>query len=924
MCGHKYDDPSSSSSPTAGGTGRGGSSSFVPPTARRTGAGGLPSSSVGGTVGTGTPSWVTASPVTPTAAPSPSGSGASAPTSAPSSGIGVKLLVVGRLFFSFLIFLALISPVMLHGGLNLSGSGYENAFAVRVDGGITAACAILFAIAVGSLIYGVYNYIRGVYYCDNCKTLFFLIVDCALVVTTLVVSSVACSAAADWYADAGAGMSFCVFVGAAGTLIFIARVIVSDNLISAWSCVSAKKFNKISAIVTASATAALVVALSITAIVGTCYTDPCNSASYAFAETRADVLRQFGEPDGVAYGGKEYTYYSTEYVNINRMVDELDEKMQENDYSQDKTAKFAEIRKGLYGKKTSSGYRIVTIKFDNDGGFDGKNDTVVSYKAVAKGWKTGEMTDLKIYDAAYVPDNKSVVISYFAQYESGSFISDTVFTDISDYDPSTGAIVVRNMFGKFTIDPEELEDASMAGDSAFVFDDTLYVFDDLYNKIMVLPSSVKKVKRIVVMDGVESITSIQAFEAFEKAERISLPDSLTYINIDGLKDTAFYNDEDNWDKGIALYAGNMLVKVKENAILGYKVREGTVNVNAYAFMDANKLERVTLPDGLKNIGEYAFSECYSLKNLNIPSSVTGIGDGTFRGCSSLASITIPESVTSIGSSAFDYCSSLESVTFGENSLLESIGSSAFYNCSSLASITIPDSVTSIGDYAFSGCNSLASISIPDGVTGIGDYAFNNCSSIDSITIPFSVSDIGENAFANNPYLILYCEANGKPAGWAYSWKSSENIVVWNCKYNDVSSDGNVYTEVNGIRYTIQDGSATVAVQPKDVGDSIELPSVIEYKGESYSVTKIAENAFKECLSLEDVTIPSSVVYIGARAFSNCKSLESVDFELTSRWWCFYIGISSSYTNLPSYNVAQHDVAAQYLKSTYANYDWKYL
>ena len=843
VCGHKYDDPSSSISPTAGGTGRGGSSSFVPPTAGGTGAGGLPSSSVGGTVGTGTPSWVTASTVMPTAAPSPSGSGASAPTSAPSSGIDVKLLVVGRLFFSFLIFLALISPVMLHGGLNLSGSGYENAFAVRVDGGITAACAILFAIAVGSLIYGVYNYIRGVYYCDNCKTLFFLIVDCALVVTTLVVSSVACSAAADWYADAGAGMSFCVFVGAAGTLIFIVRVIVSDNLTSAWSCVSAKKFNKISAIVAASATAALVVALSVTAIVGTCYTDPCNSASYAFAETRADVLRQFGEPDGVAYGGKEYTYYSTEYVNINRMVDELDEKMQENDYSQDKTAKFAEIRKGLYGKKTSSGYRIVTIEFDKDGGFDGKNDTVVSYKAVAKGWKKGEMTDLKIYDAAYVPDNKSVVISYFAQYESGSFISDTVFTDISDYDPSTGSIVVRDALGKFTIDPEELEDASMAGDSAFVFDDTLYVFDNLYNKIMVLPSSVKKVKRIVVMDGVESITSIQAFEAFEKAERISLPDSLTYIDIDGLKDTAFYNDEDNWDKGIALYAGNMLVKVKENAILGYKVREGTVNVNAYAFMDANKLESVTLPDGLKNIGEYAFSECYSLKNLNIPSSVTGIGDGAFRGCSSLASITIPDGVTGIGSYMFS-------------------------GCNSFTSITIPDGVTSIGSYAFSGCNSLASITIPDSVTSIGDYAFNNCSSIDSITIPFSVSDIGENAFANNPYLILYCEANGKPAGWAYSWKSSENIVVWNCKYNDVSSDGNVYTEVNGIRYTIQDGSATVAVQPKDVGDSIELPSVIEYKGESYSVTKIAENAFKECLSLEDVTIPSSVVYIGARAFSN--------------------------------------------------------
>ncbi len=757
MCGHKYDDPSSSISPTAGGTGRGGSSSFVPPTARRTGAGGLPSSSVGGTVGTGTPSWVTASPVTPTAAPSSSGSGASAPTSAPSSGIDVKLLVVGRLFFSFLIFLALISPVMLHGGLNLSGNGYENAFAVRVDGGITAACAILFAIAVGSLIYGVYNYIRGVYYCDNCKTLFFLIVDCVLVVTTLVVSSVACSAAADWYADAGAGMSFCVFVGAAGTLIFIVRVIVSDNLISAWSCVSAKKFNKISAIVTASATAALVVALSITAIVGTCYTDPCNSASYAFAETRADVLRQFGEPDGVAYGGKEYTYYSTEYVNINRMVDELDEKMQENDYSQDKTAKFAEIRKGLYDKKTSSGYRIVTIKFDNDGGFDGKNDTVLSYKAKAVGYKTGELTDIRIYTAVYVPATKSIVVSYLAEYESGCFIKDTVFADISDYDPASGSIVIKDEFGKFTIDPEELEDAYMIGDSAFLIDDTLYIFDDIDSNAIVSPSRVKKVKRIVVMDGVESITSIKALEVFEKAERISLPDSLTYINIGGLKNTEYYKNEDNWHKGIALYAGNMLVQVKENAILGYKVLDGTVNINAHAFDNVNKLESVTLPDGLKNIGEYAFSGCYSLKNLNIPSSVTSISEDAFRGCSSLTNvtfggnsqlesigasafyncssltgITIPAGVTDIGEYAFCNCSSLESVTFGKNSELESISKYVFRGCSSLTSITIPDSVTIIGQDAFYYCSSLTSITIPNSVTSIYYGAFWGCDSLTSV------------------------------------------------------------------------------------------------------------------------------------------------------------------------------------------------
>lgn len=574
-----------------------------------------------------------------------------------------NFFAAGRLLYAFLLLFALISPVMLHGGLNLSGNGYENAFDVRVDARMTTVCALLFTLAIYSLIYGVYDYVTKIYYGRYDKGLINTVSDLLLCIATLIVSVLGCVVSRKWSADAGAGLSFCVFIGATGIFLFFVRIIFFSDYVCAGKAFLTKKFNRIMAIVTASVTVALAVVFSVIAIVKTCYTDPCRAESYAFAKTREDVLKQFGEPDVVTNNGEEYTYLDTEYVNINRMVKKLDEKMGENDYDEKKTAKLNEIREGLESMKNKYVYMTATIRFDNDGGFSGEKDTVVFYKAVAGGLATGEMSDLKIYDAVYVPDNKSAVISYYAEYESGCFIKNTVFTDISDYDSVTGAIVVRDEFGKFTIDPEELEDAYMAGDSAFIFDDTLYVFDDLYRKIMVLPSSVKKVKRIVVMDGVESITSIQAFEAFENAERISLPDSLTYINIDGLKDTAFYNDEDNWDKGIALYAGNMLVKVKENAILGYKVREGTVNVNAYAFVDANKLASVLLPYGLKNIGEHAFNSCSSLIIINIPSSVTSIGDSAFRGCNLLASITIPDGVTLIGDYAFSGCNMLESVIF---------------------------------------------------------------------------------------------------------------------------------------------------------------------------------------------------------------------------------------------------------------------
>lgn len=298
---------------------------------------------------------------------------------------------------------------------------------------------------------------------------------------------------------------------------------------------------------------------------------------------------------------------------------------------------------------------------------------------------------------------------------------------------------------------------------------------------------------------------------------------------------------------------------------------------------------------VRKISDEAFKNCENLNFISIPNSVTSIGKQAFYG-TGLTSIVIPESVISIGDLAFGICEKLSSITVAEgninyhsngNCIIETQSKSLIVGCNNSI---IPDdgSVTSINSLAFVYCDKLSSLNIPDSITLINDYAFWFCRGLTSITIPYSVESVKTATFYGCWALTIYCERSGKPNMWDDDWNLQEEgsyfPVVWRCTNNEVADNGYLYAIIDGIRYALKDGKATVAEQPNNISGEIILPQNVSYKGNAYNLNSIGNYAFSGCVDLVKIFIPKEITEIGYGAFSYCVNLTDITYGDTIEQW----------------------------------------
>ncbi len=325
-----------------------------------------------------------------------------------------------------------------------------------------------------------------------------------------------------------------------------------------------------------------------------------------------------------------------------------------------------------------------------------------------------------------------------------------------------------------------------------------------------------------------------------------------------------------------------------------------------AFNNCDKLTSITLPESVTSIGKQAFRDCDGLTEFTIPDSVTEVGADAFYSCGKLAGVTIGDSVTTIGNGAFRNCTSLKEfkgkyATEDGRSLIVDNTIIVYANASG-NTYTIPDSVTTIGEWAFAYCYSLTSVNIPDSVTKIENNAFQYCTSLISVTIGDNVTTIGYQAFNWCKSLKqVYCYATIPPSlGYdAFSYSASGRRIyvyeecvevyksAWSSYKDSIYTNGENCPETTTIQYTTNDGNTITSSKLPIISNIYDNGvGTLVIAGE---ITKIPNDAFRECDSLTSVNIPDSVTEIGNYAFSNCDSLTSVnipDSVTTIGPWAF--------------------------------------
>lgn len=387
-------------------------------------------------------------------------------------------------------------------------------------------------------------------------------------------------------------------------------------------------------------------------------------------------------------------------------------------------------------------------------------------------------------------------------------------------------------------------------------------------------------------------------------------------------------------------------------------------IGTEAFFACRSIKHLTLPDSLTNISGYAFEECTGLESISLPfigmrsSDTSGahlgnifgstnatlvptslkqvivrgkaIPSNAFRGCENIESIIISGS-PSVGSYAFRECTGLVSVKFLDG--VRSIGSNLFYDCDALEEVEITSDVTSIGASAFQGCVNLKKVTtndlgawckisfansaacplyysadfyangslveelvIPEGTNYIGSYAFCG-SKINSVTLHDNVTNVHATAFDNCENLSLPEYDGALYVGTAENPYS----VLLRAKTSDVIS-----VKVHPAARIIGNSAFFDCISL----NSITLPSSLQI---------ICNYAFRNCSRLAEITIPKEVVSIGYQAFLGCNSLSRVILLETAVWQIS--GGEEGTLELPSLQLSDPTLASELFTGEYAARTW---
>lgn len=259
---------------------------------------------------------------------------------------------------------------------------------------------------------------------------------------------------------------------------------------------------------------------------------------------------------------------------------------------------------------------------------------------------------------------------------------------------------------------------------------------------------------------------------------------------------------------------------------------------------------------LKSIGDYAFSYQNVLTEVVLPDSVETIGEQAFVFDFLLANFNMPANIATIGANAFLRTALLDEF---DNLIIDGVLYTA--NVSTEQETYV----------------------VPSGVTRIFSSAIT-WPRVNAVIIPETVLVVDSKAIIAANYIIVYCEAESRPEGYADNMCDGEGVVVYGYPDNSVGEDGKIYVRDDGALYCLDPVSLTAVIEDVDntLPEEFAPSSKYEYGGKSYALSAINNrNIINDSDSgLKKIVIPDGVTAIGENAFDRYRNLASVSLPST--------------------------------------------
>ena len=342
------------------------------------------------------------------------------------------------------------------------------------------------------------------------------------------------------------------------------------------------------------------------------------------------------------------------------------------------------------------------------------------------------------------------------------------------------------------------------------------------------------------------------FENCDFITKITLPDTIKFVQEDTFADTAFFKNEDNWENG-SLYLGSILVAVDEEFEGEYKVKKGTTVIAGSAFYGCDKITKITVPGTVKHIPEKSFSKLESLSSVVFEEGVEDIDEKACFNTKKLEDLKLPKSIKRIGFLAFDGTEFYNNDYNWDNGALyyNNILISVDPECD--GNFTVKDGTTVLGDYAFNECN-VENIYLPDGIKTLPFAFTNNCLWLKKVSLGKGLEE-----------LKSYSLSEVKDFELPESLKNVGYRAFFQSKITDIKLPENL--EEIGVEAFLSCGSLKEITIPKNV-------KKIGYEAIGYRFAGIDENGyFTE--KYEDIVIkgyPGSV----AETYAKENGFEFVD------------------------------------------------